>query len=90
LKFDHYVNRPDSTFHSDPIPESKMASDLDKVQQDLDGLSLQDKLHVFDIHTKHNLHPPQDPLPRLGEEVKTFLEDNGEVSSLYLPFHYSS
>jgi hypothetical protein len=65
-----------------------MAADLDKVQQDLDGLSLQDKLHVFDIHTEHNLHPPQDPLPRLSEEVTTFLKDNGEVISPLSPSHY--
>ncbi|TEB26399.1 PLC-like phosphodiesterase [Coprinellus micaceus] len=74
---------PISQTHSSAAPRVKirrvsMAADLDKVQQDLDGLSLQDKLHVFDIHTEHNLHPPQDPLPRLSEEVTTFLKDNGE------------
>ncbi|KAF6747522.1 phospholipase C [Ephemerocybe angulata] len=55
-----------------------MSSDLDKVREDLDGLSLQDKLHVFDIHTDHNLEPPKDPLPRLSEDVVAFLNDIGE------------
>lgn len=56
-----------------------MASDLDRVQEDLDGLTLQDKLHVFDIHTEHNLHPPDSPTPRLNDEIVAFLNDNGEV-----------
>jgi hypothetical protein len=54
-------------------------SDVDEVQERLDALDIRQKLHVFDIHTEHNLHPPQDDLPRLSGQVVAFLRDNGEV-----------
>lgn len=54
-------------------------SSVETVQRELEGLELQDKLHVFDIHTDHNLHPPQDSLPRVSAEVRNFLNEQGQV-----------
>ncbi|TFK21713.1 phospholipase C [Coprinopsis marcescibilis] len=48
------------------------------LEEDLESLALQDKLHVFDIHTEHNLYPPLDNLPRLSDGVKDFLRGQGE------------
>ncbi|KAJ2917304.1 hypothetical protein MD484_g3147, partial [Candolleomyces efflorescens] len=59
-------------------------SDVDEVQERLDALDIQQKLHVFDIHTEHNLHPPQDALPRLSDQIVAFLRDNGEDTDAVL------
>ena len=49
------------------------------LESEMESLTLQDKLHVFDIHTENNLNPPLDKLPRLSEDIKQFLSGEGEV-----------
>ncbi|KAH6901466.1 phospholipase C [Coprinopsis sp. MPI-PUGE-AT-0042] len=55
-----------------------MADPTTNLEAEMDSLTLQEKLHVFDIHTESNLNPPLDELPRLSDEIKQHLSSEGE------------
>jgi phosphatidylinositol phospholipase C, delta len=58
-----------------------MSTTTSNIEAEMDSLTLQDRLHVFDIHTESNLNPPLDKLPRLSDEIKQLLSSEGEVGA---------
>ena len=68
--------------YSDEHLNCAMANSTANLEAEMDSLTVQDKLHVFDIHTENNLNPPLDKLPRLSDDIKQFLSTEGEVGDI--------